>query len=52
MSGKLDYLFVGGLGSEAWKYGNIGGKIARAQELQEKGKNIQIISEDDLIPFL
>ena len=52
VSGKLDYLFVGGLGSEAWKYGNIGGKIARAQELQEKGKNIQIISEDDLIPFL
>ena len=52
VSGKLDFLFVGGLGSEAWKYGNIGGKIAKAQELQEKGKNIQIISEDDLIPFL
>lgn len=52
VSGKLDYLFVGGLGSEAWKYGNIGGKIAKAQELQEKGKNIKIISEDDLVPFL
>ena len=52
VSGKLDFLFVGGLGSEAWKYGNIGGKIAKAQELQEKGKNIQIISEDDLVPFL
>lgn len=52
VSGKLDFLFVGGFGSEAWKYGNIGGKIAKAQELQEKGKNIQIISEDDLVPFL
>lgn len=52
VSGNLDYLFVGGLGSEAWKYGNIGGKIAKAQELQEKGKKIQIISEDDLISFL
>lgn len=52
VSSKLDYLFVGGLGSEAWKFGNIGGKIAKAQELQEKGSNIQIISEDDLISFL
>jgi DNA polymerase III subunit epsilon len=52
VSGKLDYLFVGGLGSEAWKYGNIGGKIAKAQELQEKGNDIKIISEDNLISFL
>ena len=48
VSAKLNYLFVGGLGSEAWKYGNIGGKIAKAQELQEQGKMIVIISEDDL----
>ena len=52
VSAKLDYLFVGGLGSEAWKYGNIGGKIAKAQELQQKGKGIQIISEDDLTACL
>lgn len=52
VSSKLDYLFVGSIGSEAWKYGNIGGKIAKAQELQEKGVNIQIISEDDLVPYL
>jgi DNA polymerase-3 subunit epsilon len=52
VSGKLDYLFVGGLGSDAWKYGNVGGKIAKAQELQEKGKNIRIISEDDLMSCL
>lgn len=48
VSTKLDYLFVGGLGSDAWKYGNIGGKIAKAQELQEKGSLIQIIAEEDL----
>ncbi|NJP39649.1 hypothetical protein HCH52_01065 [Oscillospiraceae bacterium HV4-5-C5C] len=48
VSSKLDYLFVGGLGSEAWAYGNLGGKIARAQELQEKGCPVQIISEADL----
>ena len=48
VSTKLDYLFVGGLESDAWKYGNIGGKIAKAQELQEKGSLIQIITEEDL----
>ena len=52
ISSKLDYLFVGELGSEAWKFGKIGGKIAKAQELQEKGINIEIISESDLIKIL
>lgn len=52
VSGRLDYLFVGSLGSEAWKYGYAGGKIAKAQELQEKGKPIQIIGEEDLVPSL
>lgn len=28
------------------------GKQFNDKELQEKGKNIQVISEDDLIPFL
>lgn len=49
VSSKLDYLFVGSMGSENWKFGNIGGKILRAQELQEQGSKIKIISEDDLI---
>lgn len=49
VSSKVDYLFVGGLGSEAWKYGNVGGKIAKALELQEKGSKIKIIGEDDLM---
>lgn len=48
VSAKLDYLFVGGIGSEAWKYGNVGGKIAKALELQEKGCCIKIIGEEDM----
>lgn len=48
VSSKVDYLFVGGLGSEAWKYGNVGGKIAKAQELIENGNKIKIISEEEL----
>lgn len=48
VSSKLDYLFVGGIGSEAWKFGNVGGKIVKALELQEKGSSIKIISEDDM----
>ena len=47
VSGKLDYLIVGGLGSDAWKHGNYGGKIKKAMELKEQGKNITIISEED-----
>lgn len=49
VSAKLDYLFVGGMGSDAWKYGKVGGKIAKALELQEKGNKVQIIAEEDLI---
>lgn len=52
VSSKLNYLFVGGLGSENWKYGNVGGKIAKALELNDKGSNIKIINEEDLIKIL
>lgn len=48
VSSKVDYLFVGDLGSPAWKYGNIGGKIVKAQQLQDKGCKIKIISESNL----
>lgn len=48
VSSKLDYLIVGGVGSEAWKFGKIGGKQAKAQELNEKGAYIKIIEEDSL----
>lgn len=48
VSSKLDYLIVGGVGSDAWKFGKIGGKQAKAQELNEKDANIKIIDEDSL----
>ncbi|WP_455646052.1 exonuclease domain-containing protein [Methanosphaera sp.] len=52
VSGKVDYLFVGSMKNPAWKYGNIGGKIIKAQQLQEKGHNIKIISENNLFKEL
>lgn len=53
VSAKLDYLFAGGAGSSAWKFGTAGGgKIKKAQELQEKGSNIQIIPESDMSDLL
>ena len=48
VSSKLDYLIVGGIGSDAWKFGKIGGKQAKAQELNEKGADIKIIDENNL----
>jgi len=52
ISGKVDYLFVGSYGSPAWKYGNIGGKIIKAQKLQDAGGKIKIISEKNLFKIL
>ena len=52
VSGKVDYLFVGDLGSPAWKYGNIGGKIVKAQKLQDNGGKIKIISEKNLFKII
>lgn len=49
---KTDYLIVGGSGSDAWKFGNYGGKVQKAMELKEKGKNIEIISEDEFLKNL
>lgn len=49
---KTDYVFVGGLGSNDWAYGNYGNKIKRAKELQELGHRILIFSEDVLKDFL
>ena len=49
VNGKTDYLIVGGLGSDAWKHGTYGGKIKTAMELQEKGKDIVVMSEADFL---
>lgn len=49
---KTNYLVVGGLGNDKWKYGTYGGKIEKAKELQTKGFDIHIISESDLFEML
>ena len=49
VTSKTNYLIVGGSGSDAWKFGNYGGKVQKAMELIEKGKDIKIIAEDEFI---
>jgi DNA polymerase III subunit epsilon len=44
----LDYLIVGGEGSKDWSFGNYGNKVKKVMELNSKGKNIKIISEEEL----
>ncbi len=46
---EVDYLIVGGQGSEAWVYGNYGTKVKKALQMQEKGHKIQIIGEEIII---
>lgn len=46
---EIDYLIVGGQGSEAWVYGNYGTKVKKALQMQEKGHKIQIIGEEIII---
>jgi NAD-dependent DNA ligase len=42
---KLNYLVVGGLGSDEWKHGSFGTKITKAVEYQRAGCPIAIIHE-------
>ena len=49
---KADYLIVGGAGNDNWKFGNYGGKVSKALEMQEKGHRIIILREIDLINCL
>lgn len=51
VNSKLNYLIVGGSGSDAWKFGNYGGKVQKAMELNEKGKSIKILGEEDLLKY-
>lgn len=48
VTSKLDILVVGGEGSKDWSYGSFGEKVKKVMELNEKGKNIQIISEKNI----
>lgn len=43
---KLDYLVVGGLGSQEWKHGSFGTKIEKAVAYRESGCPIKIVHED------
>ena len=50
---KTNYLFVGGNGSDRWKFASAGGgKISKAHELNDKGADIHIIHELDLFEQL
>lgn len=49
VTGKIDILILGEAGSIAWKYGNYGSKYEKACQLNEKGKNITILKEKDII---
>lgn len=47
VSSKTDYLIIGAFGSPDWKFGDYGDKVAKAQELQLKGKPVEIIQEEE-----
>lgn len=49
---KLDYLIVGGQGSDSWVAGNYGTKVKKALELQAAGAGVQIIREADFFAAL
>lgn len=49
VTSKTDILILGEAGSAAWKYGNYGSKYEKACQLNEKGKNIIILKEKDVI---
>lgn len=48
VSKKIQYVIVGGAGSEKWSYGNYGSKVKKALELIDQGYLLQIIGEDSL----
>lgn len=52
VTGNLDVLILGEAGSAAWKYGNYGSKYEKARQLNEKGRSIIIIKENDAINLL
>lgn len=46
VSKRLNYLVIGGLGSDEWKHGSFGTKIEKAIALKRQGASILIIHED------
>ncbi len=49
---KLNYLVVGGLGSDQWKHGNFGAKVEKAIQYRSDGIPIKIVHEESLVKFL
>lgn len=49
---SLDYLVVGGMGSNAWSAGKYGSKIKTALENQKNGLSVQIIRESEFFSCL
>lgn len=51
-SSKVSYVVVGGLGSDAWAFGNYGQKIKKALDLKCSGKvNIEVVTEKALLGY-
>lgn len=48
VSKKIDYVVVGGKGSDQYAFGSYGTKVKKAMELQDQGCSIQIVYEDAL----
>ena len=52
VSKKTNYLIVGGSGSKDWAYGNYGTKVKKAIEYQERGIDIKILYEEEIMKLL
>lgn len=51
-SSKVSYVVVGGLGSDAWAFGNYGQKVKKALDLKCSGKvNIEVVTEKALLGY-
>ena len=45
---ETEIVIVGKLGSKAWSMGSYGSKVEKAKQLQDEGKDIQIVKEEDV----
>jgi len=46
---ELDYLVIGSIPSNGWKFGDYGNKIVKARQLIENGAKLKMISEDEFM---
>jgi DNA polymerase III epsilon subunit-like protein len=52
MTKKVNFVVLGSLGSEQWKHGNFGTKVAKALEYKSAGLEVRIISEEVFVKYL